>query len=503
MAETIARNKIKPISHHSSARAWLAMADAFLCRLRDILGASLGLLLLSPFFAVIAWRLKREGPGPIFYRGPRAGRGGTVFGILKFRTMYERPESYAGPKITAQGDERVTPLGRWLRDTKLNELPQLWNVLRGEMSLVGPRPEDPEIVAAWPEDARNEILSVRPGMTSPASVIYHDEEKRLTGEDLMGDYLNKLAPDKLRLDRLYVRHHTFFTDLDAIFWTFLVLIPRMGRVPTSEGRLFGGPFTRLARAYLNWFTVDLMVAFLGTALAGVAWRLYRPLNLGWIQSFWLALLLALLFSGMNVALGLKRVVWSRAAPEDILKLLVSCGIVAVVSLAAESFVPPLADLPGFTLMVSVIVLAGFIIARYRLRLLTGLAALWLRSRTGKHGVGERVLVVGAGRGGEFATWLLRHNEFQRLFTVVGYVDDDPSLQGMRLDGCPVLGTAADIPCLVEKLDIGVIFFAIGDPLSTADAERILSRCRQTRAHLVDIADILASLQSHLMVKEAG
>ncbi|MEW5829521.1 MAG: sugar transferase [Chloroflexota bacterium] len=503
MAETIARNKIKPIPHRSSPRAWPGLVDCFLCRLRDALGAALGLILLSPFFAYVAWRLKREDPGPIFYRGPRAGRGGTVFGILKFRTMYERPESYTGPKITAQGDERVTPIGRWLRDTKLNELPQLWNVLRGEMSLVGPRPEDPEIVATWPEEARNEILSVRPGMTSPASVLYHDEEKRLTGENLMGDYLNKLAPDKLRLDLLYVRHHSFFSDLDAIFWTFLVLIPRMGRVPASEGLLFGGPFTRLARSYLNWFSVDLVVAFLGTALAGVTWRLYRPLNLGWSQSFWLSLLLALLFSGMNVALGLKRVVWSRAAPEDIFKLLFSCGIVAVVSLAIESFVPPLASLPGFTLMASAVVLTGFIIARYRLRLLTGLASLWLRTRTGKHRVGERVLVVGAGKGGEFATWLLRHNEFQRLFSVVGYVDDDPSLQGMRLDGCPVLGTAADIPCLVEKLDIGVIFFAIGDQLSPVDTDRIFKSCRQTRAHLVDIADIFASLQSYLMVEAAG
>ena len=105
----------------------------------------LGLFLLSPFFGIIAWAIKRDSPGPIFYRGRRVGRGGKEFTILKFRTMYECPESYAGPCITAKDDERIMPLGRWLRDTKINELPQLWNVLRGEMSLVGPRPEDPEI----------------------------------------------------------------------------------------------------------------------------------------------------------------------------------------------------------------------------------------------------------------------------------------------------------------------------------------------------------------------
>ncbi len=97
--------------------------------------------------------------------------GGKGFGILKFRTMYERAESYAGPRVTGKQDRRITPLGQWLRNTKLNELPQLWNVLIGEMSLVGPRPEDPEIVKTWPADARKEILSVRPGITSPASIL--------------------------------------------------------------------------------------------------------------------------------------------------------------------------------------------------------------------------------------------------------------------------------------------------------------------------------------------
>ena len=133
--------------------------------------------------------------------------------------MYARPESFRGARITAKDDERITPTGRWLRDTKLNELPQLWNVLVGEMSLVGPRPEDPEFAKTWPADLREEILSVRPGITSPASISYRDEEKRLSSDNLIGDYLNKIAPDKLRLDSLYVRHHTLLTDLDTIFWT--------------------------------------------------------------------------------------------------------------------------------------------------------------------------------------------------------------------------------------------------------------------------------------------
>ena len=122
------------------------------------------------------------------------GRGGRTFRILKFRTMYETPVSYSGPKVTAHDDPRVTPLGRWLRDTKLNELPQFWNVLKGDMSLVGPRPEDPDIAQSWPAAVRDEILSVRPGITSPASVLYRNEEALLCAEDVFRQYVARAEP---------------------------------------------------------------------------------------------------------------------------------------------------------------------------------------------------------------------------------------------------------------------------------------------------------------------
>ena len=105
---------------------------------------------------------------------------------MKFRTMYEEQRSYSGPSVTAQDDDRITPLGHWLRDTKINELPQLWNVLKREMSLVGPRPEDAKIAETWEANEADEILSVRPGITSPASILYHDEEKILSSTDLTG-----------------------------------------------------------------------------------------------------------------------------------------------------------------------------------------------------------------------------------------------------------------------------------------------------------------------------
>src|SRR5262245_28632466 len=107
-------------------------------RILDLVLAFLGIIFLTPLFLIVAILIKRDSPGPVFYRGLRAGRNGRNFNILKFRTMYETPDSYAGPQITAVDDPRITPVGRWLRDSKLNELPQLWHVLIGAMSLVGP-----------------------------------------------------------------------------------------------------------------------------------------------------------------------------------------------------------------------------------------------------------------------------------------------------------------------------------------------------------------------------
>jgi lipopolysaccharide/colanic/teichoic acid biosynthesis glycosyltransferase len=223
-----------------SLRSWMGKAVK---RAFDIVLSGLGLLILSPIFLLIAILVKRDSPGPVFYRGIRLGRGDKPFSILKFRTMHEEAASYAGPPLTAEDDPRITPLGKWLRDTKLNELPQLWNVLVGGMSLVGPRPEEPSLAQAWPLDVRAEVLSVRPGITSPASVLFRDEEKMLSAGRLMDTYLMDILPFKLRLDLLYVRHRSLLLDLDVLFWTFLavlvypicVSISRL-RKPYSGGR---------------------------------------------------------------------------------------------------------------------------------------------------------------------------------------------------------------------------------------------------------------------------
>ena len=198
-----------------------------------MLAAGAGLLLLSPVFAVIAVLIRLSSPGPVFFRGERTGRHGRPFRIVKFRTMREGAAA-AGAGITAANDPRVTGVGRLLRRTKLDELPQLINVLRGEMSLVGPRPEDPRYVALYSEEQRR-VLRVRPGITSPASFQFRNEEALLSGADWERKYREEVMPQKLRIDLAYVEKAGFWTDLALIWRTVAtVVMPHRSAEPRHD-----------------------------------------------------------------------------------------------------------------------------------------------------------------------------------------------------------------------------------------------------------------------------
>ena len=487
--QTQAGNSARPGWHANSIK-----------RLVDILGALLGLVMLSPFFLVISILIKRESPGPVFYRGPRTGKNGKTFAILKFRTMYERSESHAGPRITAHDDGRVTPLGRWLRATKLNELPQLWNVLKGEMSLVGPRPEDLEIARTWPVSMRAEILSVRPGITSPASIVYRDEEKMLKSASVMDDYLSSILPDKLRLDLLYVRNHSLLSDLDVILMTLIVLLPRLRKNSISTETLYNGFLYRFARRYFSWFVIDNVTAFGAVSLAVLLKRMNGPLNLGIEWDVAIAALLALIFSLVNMILGLGRVWWRYARPAYAFDLAFSSGFSTIIVTTADWFWPRGRFFPPGTIIVAgVFAFLGFFAIRYRDRLLTGLATRWLWKRIASgasSGMGERVLIVGAGECGLLAAWLLHRSRLSSAFSIIGMVDDDPTKEGLMVDGHRVFGFTRRIPELVQQKDIGVILFAI-EKIQPEEQARILDLCRQTKARIVLIPNLLSMFREQL------
>jgi lipopolysaccharide/colanic/teichoic acid biosynthesis glycosyltransferase len=198
-------------------------------RLLDVILAMIGLIALAPVMIVVAVAVRFGSPGPALFRQVRVGRGGRPFEILKFRSMAVASDrSTVGPAITASTDSRITRVGAFLRRTKLDELPQLVNVLRGEMSLVGPRPEVPRYVAMYPADARREILSVRPGITDEAAIEFRDEGDLLANSaDPERTYVEDILPRKVRHYLEYVRTRSLPGD-------FAILVRTLWRVLASR-----------------------------------------------------------------------------------------------------------------------------------------------------------------------------------------------------------------------------------------------------------------------------
>lgn len=186
-------------------------------RVIDFAVSTLAVFLLLPVFLIIGMVIKVDSPGPVFYRARRVGKDGRIFFLYKFRSMAVGADQN-GPAITATGDPRITRVGRLLRKTKIDELPQLLNVIKGDMSLVGPRPESPDYVQFYTTTQRR-ILAVRPGITSAASLRYRHEEMLLTGADWEETYREKVMPDKLQIDLDYEERRTLRSDWTLIFHT--------------------------------------------------------------------------------------------------------------------------------------------------------------------------------------------------------------------------------------------------------------------------------------------
>jgi lipopolysaccharide/colanic/teichoic acid biosynthesis glycosyltransferase len=188
-------------------------------RLLDFLVALVALYVLTlPMLAIALW-IKVDSPGPVLFRQVRVGRWGNLFHIWKFRTMVADAPA-RGLAVTAAGDPRITRAGRLLRATKLDELPQLFNVLLGQMSLVGPRPEVPQYVALYPPQLREQVLSVRPGLTDPVSLAYADEAQRLAAAaDPEREYREVIMPAKLQAAAAYVARASLWTDLRVLLRT--------------------------------------------------------------------------------------------------------------------------------------------------------------------------------------------------------------------------------------------------------------------------------------------
>ncbi len=242
------------LGHASRARA--LSSDSPALRVFDL---SICLLVLAPALivgAITALLIFIDSPGSVFYRSTRMGRGGHSFKMLKFRKM--RRSARGGP-LTIGEDERFTPIGGFLAMTKLDELPQLWNVIRGEMHLVGPRPEVPEFVARYREEY-DELLSVLPGITGPAAVEYASESHLLSlQQDPVRFYEESIMPRKIEIDLRYIRTRTLGGDLKILAQTTLVPLAKVAR------RITGDPHVRRVEAGLLLGSCTLLVLIFAIA----------------------------------------------------------------------------------------------------------------------------------------------------------------------------------------------------------------------------------------------
>lgn len=207
-------------------------------RILDVVFSGLGMVLLSPLLLPLACLLKATGEGEVFYIQTRIGKNGSPYGLLKFATMLKDSLNMGSGEITISNDPRVLPLGKLLRKSKINELPQLWNILVGDMSVVGPRPMVPNTYANYPEKAQEILNTVRPGLTGIGSIIFRDEEILLDGrEDPIGFYNKNIIPYKSELEIWFVENNSLWLYIKTIFVTAWVVI-----FPASKiaDRVFNG-----------------------------------------------------------------------------------------------------------------------------------------------------------------------------------------------------------------------------------------------------------------------
>ena len=355
------------------------------------------------------------------------------------------------------------------------------------------------LAKTWPTKVAKEVLAVRPGITSPASVLYRNEENMLHAKDVLQKYLHELSPDKMRLDQLYVRYRSFWLDLDTIFWTALLLIPKIKAYSPPEQLLFVGPVTRLIKRYVMWFMWDALVAFLSFGAVGMLLRILGQSDMTWTRSFEMAVAFSLIHGTVGGLLGANRINWAKATSWDAIRLAISWLITSGISLTLY-YHWNLITRFGLVLFsaTSIFSLLGIIFVRYRSHLTIGLLSRILNAQPDPQFIRERVLIVGSGRTAEHIAWLLDHPTYSKKFQVVGFIDDDLLTRGMRIYGVKVLGGMNDIVRIVAQKKVGLVMLA-DHQMSLPKYHTLREALKSTLAKVVLVPDIFGSLNNLVKV----
>ena len=415
--------------------------DAALRRLLDLAAALAGLILLSPLMLAIAVAVRLASPGPIIHRSRRTGQGGREFPLLKFRTMIVGADR-AGPGITLDQDPRVTRLGRWLRSHRLDELPQLWNVLVGDMSLVGPRPEDPRYVAHYTPE-QQAVLQVQPGITGPAQIAFRNEAERLRhAADPEATYIRDIMPAKLSIDLAYLARRTVWTDLALLFNTLRIYIGNRILLPLDVLSLTVSYAVSFAIRFDNIRFVEQLALY---------WPVFLPILVIKLAVFEFA--------------GLYRRLWRYASVRELLSVVAAVGLSSTLSgvlIIIFWIWPETTFFSGFPrsviaidAMLTLLLVGGLRFASRWRHEADSTAARPVLATDEK----RPVVIAGAGDSGAMVARELLRNP-QLGYQLLGFLDDDPDKQGLRVHGIHVLGPLADLPRWVADLGAEEVLIAM-------------------------------------------
>ncbi len=453
-------------------------------RFIDVTFSLVPLLVLWPLFVVIAILIKLDSKGPVFFRQERAGRDMKPFRIFKFRTMIVGAYR-SGARLTVKRDPRITRVGQVLRWTKLDELPQLFNVLAGDMSLVGPRPEDPYFVAFY-DDEQKKVLSVKPGLIGPSQIDGRDEvEKYPEGiEDTERYYVEHILPEKLARDLEYVRTATVWSDLRFLVAGFL-------RVVASQ---FKRSFFARVRGRLALVSADLALIVASYVLANFIHMDWRIPDRAWPfiarTLFWCVVLKPPVFLYYGLYQRSTRWVGSR----DL------AALVKAVSLASALVVAVtyLSGLQAHSRAVFVVdwALLMFSMASFRFILRHVLSGA---SRRVEPATYTKVLVAGSGHGGESILRALLEDPKSR-YLPVGIIDHEPHRWGALIHGVRVMGGATDIAMAASTHGVEMVLVALAD-LDPSVVRDIAEACKKLEIEcrlIPALSDVLSQEEPQLV-----
>lgn len=441
-------------------------------RMLDILVALMGLMVLTPVLAVTAVLIKLDSRGPVFFKGRRVGQYGKIFHILKFRSMVPDAPS-KGPAITCKDDSRITRIGRFLRKTKLDELPSLVNVLKGEMSLVGPRPESPSWVECYTPQQRA-ILTAKPGITGLAQIKYRDEEALLSTATLETEY-PKIMNDKLKIDLDYVKRQSSILDMRILLETAAILL--------------GWAYEPgLLKQFARRVALDMVMIPCAFYLAClIRFDCHVPLE-EWSALTARMLPIVFVYVVISAAFGIYRHLWAYADFPDIVLLSEAIGlgtlVLMVVNFALTSHSNYRLSTGGLA-MGGLLTLVLSATVKYRYQLITRFFAPWPRRASSNP---ERMLIVGLNGTAQQLAIQIYQGECKANYELVGFVDDDPDDTGKNLNGVKILGVPEQIPALVRDKQIDVIIIA-RQPPSREEMWQLISTCLKTPAQVKVLPDI--------------